>query len=270
MLEENKQAFFSSKLNEYKNSTDEKKKNILYLDILAEGMEFVKSIAFSEAEKRFVPLEDLVQVGAIGLIKAIEGYDISKNTRFKTFAFHYIQGEIKHYIRDKVNLIKAPREYQELLFKVNKTIDELEKKGVKNVTSDIIASELDIDIAKIEKVFEIKQQRITLSLDDVMSYGDNDDSSLKIEAVESRDFKEIIKSHENKIMIKEAVAKLPKDLREIVDLSFYKDYPQCEIAQILDISRMQVSRKIKKALNQIYKIMKNKYNIEEIKEEGEI
>ena len=100
----------------YKNCIDKKKKRMLHISIVEESMPFVKKIANSIASQSCISNEDLLQVGSIGLIKAIEFYDPDKNTKFKTYASYFIKGEIKHYLRDKASLIKAPRELQELVF----------------------------------------------------------------------------------------------------------------------------------------------------------
>ena len=103
----------------FKNTKDEKKKRMLHLKIVEESMDLVKKIANTIALQSGIPNEDLIQVGSLGLIKAIEFYKVDMNTKFKTYATYFIKGEIKHYLRDKASIIKAPRELQELLFKIN-------------------------------------------------------------------------------------------------------------------------------------------------------
>ena len=102
----------------YKECKDEKKKRMLHINIVENGMFLVKKIAGNISAQSGISNEDLVQVGSIGLIKAIEFFNPDKNTRFKTYASYFIRGEIKHYLRDKASIIKAPRELQELVFKI--------------------------------------------------------------------------------------------------------------------------------------------------------
>ena len=104
----------------FKNTKDEKKKRMLHLKIVEEAMDLVKKIANTISLQSGISNEDLVQVGSLGLIKAIEFYKLDMNTKFKTYATYFIKGEIKHYLRDKASIIKAPRELQELMFKINK------------------------------------------------------------------------------------------------------------------------------------------------------
>ena len=84
--------------------------------IAAECIPAVKKIARSLARRNTDPIEDIIQVGSMGLIKAIESFDQNIGKNFRTYATHMITGEIRHYLRDKVAMIKAPREIQELAF----------------------------------------------------------------------------------------------------------------------------------------------------------
>lgn len=238
----------------YKNCTDEKKKRILNLDIIQESMILVKKTAGSIALPSGVPLEDLVQVGSIGLIKAIEFFDINKNVKFKTYASYFIKGEIKHYLRDKSYIIKAPRELQELVFKISSAIRELKAAGFEEPTEDQISEKTNIDIEKIHEVMELEFCKSILSLDQTIQNFDDDDTTL-MDKIPSGDYQEFLISRENKIMLKSALEKLPRELREIIELNYFQDMNQREISDKLHISQMQVSRKIRKAINKLYEII---------------
>ena len=84
----------------FKNANDEKKKRMLHLKIVEEAMALVKKIANTIALQSGISNEDLIQVGSLGLIKAIEFYRLDMNTKFRTYATYFIKGEIKHYLRD--------------------------------------------------------------------------------------------------------------------------------------------------------------------------
>lgn len=241
-------------LSAYKSCTDKKKKRMLHISIVQAAMSFVKKIANSISSQSGISHEDLVQVGSIGLIKAIEFYNPEKNTKFKTYASYFIKGEIKHYLRDKASLIKAPRELQELVFKISSTIKSLSEKGYTDPTAKQIAEELGLPEKKIQEVMEIEYCKTTLSLDQNLSQED-DDLSL-IDKIPSGDYQELMNSNENKIMLAAAIKKLPEDLRQILELSYYEDLNQREIAERIGISQMQVSRRIKKALSKMYEIVK--------------
>lgn len=244
----------------YKTCTDEKKKRMLHLRIVENAMQLVKKIACNVALQSGISNEDLIQVGSIGLIKAIEFFNTDKNTKFRTYASYFIRGEIKHYLRDKASIIKAPRELQELVVKINTAVKQLKEKGFDEPTEKQIAETIGVDESKIHDVIEIGLCKTTFSLDQTISTLEDDDLTL-IDKIPSGDYQEIINSNENKIMLKQAIEKLSPELREIIELSFYHDLNQREISEIVHISQMQVSRRLKKALNRMYEIIQSKEGI---------
>ncbi|MDR1167994.1 MAG: sigma-70 family RNA polymerase sigma factor [Heliobacteriaceae bacterium] len=199
----------------YKECSDEKKKRMIHLNIVDSAMQLVKKIAGPISAQSGIPGEDLIQVGSIGLIKAIDFFDAAKNTRFKTYATYFIKGEIKHYLRDKASIIKAPR--------------------------------------KSQKTEEIDYYKNVISLDQKIFY-DEDETTLA-DKIPAGDYREFLNSYEDKITIAGAIEKLPAEFRQIIELSYYKDLNQREISEKLNISQMQVSRRLKKALNKMYEII---------------
>ena len=230
---------------------------MLHINIVEDGMILVKKIAGNISAQSGISNEDLVQVGSIGLIKAIDFFSPEKNTRFKTYAAYFIRGEIKHYLRDKASIIKAPRELQELVFKISSAVKQLKEKGFEDPSEDQIAEIVGIPVSKIHEVMEIELCKSTLSLDQALSSTDDDDITL-IDKIPSGDYQEFINSYEDKIMLDEVIKKLPKDLQQIIEMSYYQDLNQREISEKINISQMQVSRRLKKALNKMYEIIKSK------------
>ncbi len=241
----------------YKECKDEKKKRMLHINIVENGMFLVKKIAGNISAQSGISNEDLVQVGSIGLIKAIEFFNPDKNTRFKTYASYFIRGEIKHYLRDKASIIKAPRELQELVFKISTAVKQLKEDGFEDPTEEQIAQTVGVPVKKIHEVMELELCKSTLSLDQAISSVDDDDLTL-IDKIPSGDYQEFMNSYENKLMLAAAIKKLPKDLQEIVEMSYYQDLNQREISEKINISQMQVSRRLKKALSKMYEIIKSK------------
>lgn len=241
----------------YKACKDEKKKRMLHINIVENGMLLVKKIAGNIAAQSGISNEDLVQVGSIGLIKAIEFFDPDKNAKFKTYASYFIRGEIKHYLRDKASMIKAPRELQELVFKISTAIKQLKGRGIEDPSEEQIANIVGISVSKIHEVMEIELCKSTLSLDQAISSVDDDDLTL-IDKIPSGDYQEFMNSYENKIMLAAAIKKLPQDLQQIIEMSYYQDLNQREISEKIHISQMQVSRRLKKALSKMYEIIKSK------------
>lgn len=241
----------------YKACKDEKKKRMLHINIVENGMLLVKKIAGNISAQSGISNEDLIQVGSIGLIKAIEFFKPDKNTRFKTYASYFIRGEIKHYLRDKASMIKAPRELQELVFKISSAVKNLKEKGIEEPAEEQIAEVVGIPVNKIHEVMEIELCKSTLSLDQAISSVDDDDLTL-IDKIPSGDYQEFMNSYENKLMLAEAIKKLPHDLQQIIEMSYYQDLNQREISERIHISQMQVSRRLKKALSKMYEIITSK------------
>ena len=239
----------------FKNTKDEKKKRMLHLKIVEESMDLVKKIANTIALQSGIPNEDLIQVGSLGLIKAIEFYKVDMNTKFKNYATYFIKGEIKHYLRDKASIIKAPRELQELLFKINSAKKKLNETGNEDPSPEQIAQYLDLPVAKINEVIEIERCKSTLSLD--QSFLQEDEDISLFDKIPANDYQEFMNSYENKIMLASTIKRLPPDLREIIELSYYQDLNQREISEKMNMSQMQVSRRLKKALNKMYELIKN-------------
>ena len=242
---------------EYKNTENEKEKQQLQNLIVHAALPLVKKIASSLARRATDPVDDLIQVGSLGLIKAIEFFDPTISTKFKTYASYLITGEIRHYLRDKASMIKAPREIQELAFRINMVIKQLSENGIENPTNEQIAEAMSLPVKKINDVIEVDRRKNTISLD--QTYTNNEDDCFSLaDKIPAGDYQEFLNSYEEKIMLSKAINKLPKELKEVVELSYYDDLNQREIAERLNISQMQVSRRLKRALSRIYEIITEK------------
>ncbi len=237
----------------YKSSSDKKVKKQLQNLIVVAAMPFVKKIACGLARRATDPVDDLIQVGAVGLIKAIDFYNPELGTKFKTYATYLITGEIRHYLRDKASMIKAPREIQELAFRINCVIKKLTEEG-QEPTSEQIAEEMSLSVDRVNDIIEVDRRKSTISLDQTFTFEDDDTISLA-DKIPSGDYQEFLNSYEEKIMLSEAISKLKPKLREVIEFNYYKDLNQREIAEKLNISQMQVSRRLKKALEEMYKII---------------
>lgn len=237
----------------YKNSDDKKVKKELQNLIVVAAMPFVKKVAGGLARRSTDPVDDLIQVGAVGLIKAIDLYNPEIGTKFKTYATYLITGEIRHYLRDKASMIKAPREIQELAFRINCVIKDLTKDG-HEPSPEEIAEAMSLSVSKVNDVIEVDRRKSTISLDQTSSFDDDDSMSLA-DKIPSGDYQEFLDSYEEKIMLSKAISKLKPKMREVIELSYYEDLNQREISEKLNISQMQVSRRLKQALEDMYKII---------------
>lgn len=237
----------------YKSSTDKKIKKELQNLIVVAAMPFVKKIACGLARRSTDPVDDLIQVGSVGLIKAIDLYNPEVGTKFKTYATYLITGEIRHYLRDKASMIKAPREIQELAFRINTVIKHLTEDGVEP-TSEQVAEVMSLPVHKVNDIIEVDRRKSTISLDQTFTFDDDDTMSLA-DKIPSGDYQEFLDSYEEKIMLSNAISRLRPKMKEVLELSYYEDLNQREISEKLNISQMQVSRRLKQALEEMYKII---------------
>ncbi|MFN8670979.1 MAG: sigma-70 family RNA polymerase sigma factor [Candidatus Sericytochromatia bacterium] len=220
------------------------------------NLQQVKKIAKTYSDGNVDNYNDLVQVGCLGLLNAIERFDLNQNASFKTYATHLIAGEIKHYLRDHSSMIRPPRELQELKPKINKAKQILS--NVNNEDPDIkeIADFLNIPIDKISQVFEMEYSSIMLSFEQKIQQ--TDDSSTYAEIIEDKKYSNFQNIQEDRILISQAFNSIEEKSREIIEYAFYEDLSQTEIAKKMGLSQMQVSRKIKSALKEVWDILNSR------------
>lgn len=237
----------------YKQEDDAKVRKQLQNLIVVAAMPFVKKIACGLARRATDPVDDLIQVGSLGLIKAIDLYNPDLGTKFKTYSTYLITGEIRHYLRDKASMIKAPREIQELAFRINCVIKKMTEDGIEP-TSELIAEEMALPVKKVNDVIEVDRRKSTISLDQTYSFDDDDSASLA-DKIPSGDYQEFLNAYEEKIMLASAISQLKPKLKEVIEMNYYQDLNQRQIAEKLNISQMQVSRRLKQALGDMYNLI---------------
>jgi len=244
----------ASWIQEYKKTQNNKIKTQLRNLIVMAYLPFVKKISHGLARRNTDPVEDLIQVGSVGLLKAIDQYDNNLGASFRTYASYLITGEIRHYLRDKASMIRAPRELQELSFRINQIIQVLTVKLGRCPTDSEIADELEIPVNRVAEVNEIDRRKYMVSLDQVIS-GNNEAEQSLIERLVDNKYLEHQVAQEDRIMLLEAIEQLSDTLKEVVKLSFFNDMSQNEISKQLGISQMQVSRRLRKAITELFKII---------------
>ena len=197
--------------------------------------------------RRGEPVDDLFQVGCIGLIKAIDNFDLSHNVRFSTYAVPMIIGEIRRYLRDN-NSIRVSRSLRDIAYKALQARDQLVHKNSKEPTIVEIADLL--ELTKEEVVFALEAIQEPMSLFEPI-YHDSGDAIFVVDQV--KDDKEADDMWIRDISIQEAITKLNNREREIINLRFYSGKTQMEVADEIGISQAQVSRLEKNALRQMRK-----------------
>ncbi|MEM0950972.1 MAG: sigma-70 family RNA polymerase sigma factor [Cyanobacteria bacterium P01_H01_bin.74] len=230
-------------------SHDQGQRTDLRASIVNQVMPYVRKIALSLARRSSDPVEDLVQVGNIGLLKALEKYNPLMGSSFKTYSTYFITGEIRHYLRDKTSMIKAPRQMYELYYRVNQLVQELTEK-LGHVPSDLeIAEALQCPVSKVTQAQEIERRRLPVSLDQFATEGNGyGQESGYIERLVDQQQVSQLENNENRILVEKALNDLKPELSSVVRMTFYEDLSQTEIADRLGISQMQVSRRLRKAL----------------------
>ncbi len=243
-------------LDEYRLTNDEKTKKKLKELIVLAYMPVVKKVARSLARRSTDPVEDITQVGSLGLVKAVDLYksEISKN--FKSYATYLITGEIRHYLRDRTTIIRAPREIKELSFRVHKLTLELTEKLGRTPTDKDIAEALQMPPEKVEECNNLDRRTTTISIDQII--GTDDNSLSLVEKIEDESQKEAFNSYENRMILDDAIKRLDPIEQQLVTLNYYEGLNQREISQKLNMSQMQVSRKLKKILQKLFEIVSKK------------
>lgn len=235
--------------NKYKQP--KRKKQILTLIIMS-CKPYIKTLSYGLARRANDPVEDIIQVANVGLIKAVKKYKPEYNN-LKSYISYAIVGEIKHYLRDKSSLIKPPREIIELSYRINQlTIKEIEKAGEK-YNQEILAKDLNTSTEKIREVFEVDRRR-TISLDQIKF--ENDISQKNVENYISDEKNEkIFKLHEKKALLIDALEKLPQKSRLIIEKIYFENVSQVDLAKELSTSQSNISRIQKRALKMLFKII---------------
>lgn len=213
-------------------------------ELVAMYLNLVKYLA-SRFRNRGEPIDDLVQVGTIGLIKAIDRFDIGRDVEFTTYATPTIIGELKRYFRDKGWAIKVPRRLQELSFKVNQAIDQLTQQMQRSPTIQEIAAHLGVTPEEVLEAIETSEAYNFVSLETERSSEGGDSFSI-LEYVGKDD--QLMAVIDDRTTIAQAVRYLAPQEQRVLYLRFFQGLTQTEIANRLGISQMQVSRLLRKTL----------------------
>ena len=207
--------------------------------LLSENMPLIKSI-IRRYRSTVIEYDDLIQLGSLGLYKAMMNFNPAFNVRFSTYAVPMISGEIKRQIRDD-GPVKVSRSTKTLALLINKYTDEYRGEKGKEPTIDEIAEHFKID--PYEVVFTMDSTHMPVSLYEKY---DDDSGSYLIDNIRTVDKTEELIDH---IMLKELIEKLDERDKKIILLRYYRDKTQSEVAEILGVSQVQVSRLESKILS---------------------
>ena len=189
--------------------------------------------------------DDLFQVGCVGLIKAIDNFDVSQNVRFSTYGVPMIIGEIRRYLRDN-SAIRVSRSMRDTAYRVLQAREKLQRENQREPTVEQIAKEL--DLPREEVVFAMDAVVDPVSLFDPV-YSDGGDTVCVLDQV--RDTRNTDESWLDRIALREAVDKLSPREQRILAMRFYDGKTQMEVSGEIGISQAQVSRLEKNAISTI-------------------
>lgn len=193
------------------------------------------------------PLEDLVQVGTIGLIKAVDRFDSDRGVEFSTYAVPTIVGEIKRHFRDRGWAVRVPRRLQELRMSIAAATSDLSQRLGRPPTALETAARLDVPVDDVLEGLECAHAFATLSLDAGSTHEDGGGSILETTGATDAEL-DLIEIRES---IRPLIVSLPPRERQIVLLRFYREMTQSQIAEEVGISQMHVSRLLARTLAEL-------------------
>ena len=215
--------------------------------VIEEQMPLVEFLARKFAG-RGEPLDDLVQVGSVGLIKAVDRFDLDRKIEFSTYATPNILGEIKRYFRDKGWSMRVPRGLQELRQSARDMIREETVRTGRSPTVTELATKLEADEESVIEALALGRAYNTASLDAPINQEDSDsDTIVDLQADENSP----ISGLEDKILLQKAINGLKGQQQQILKLRFNEGKTQTEIATQIGVSQMHVSRLLRRALDDL-------------------
>lgn len=211
--------------------------------LLKENIPLIKSIVKRYKGKN-IEYDDLMQLGSLGLVKAINNFNPDFGVRLSTYAVPMITGEIKRFIRDD-GAIKVSRALKTMSYKIGQFVEEYQQNNAKEPEISVIAKQFDIDEQEVVYILDSSKMPVSIyektdvdsgkSLIDKLSDSSNEEDML------------------NKLTLKDCIQKLPQKEKLLIVLRYYKDKTQSEIAKILGVSQVQVSRLESKIITKLKK-----------------
>jgi RNA polymerase sigma-B factor len=188
------------------------------------------------------PLDDLEQVASLGLLKAIDRFDVSREVRFATFAVPTIAGELKRHFRDRGWMLHVPRDIQELSARVVRSREILTRELGRSPTATDVARALGTGVEQVLEALRAADTYRMMSLDEPLAEGAG-----ALEAIGGDD--EGYELAEHRVLLRCGLDRLSDREREIVRLRYYEGLTQREIARAVGVSQMHVSRLIRRSID---------------------
>jgi RNA polymerase sigma-B factor len=194
------------------------------------------------------PLDDLLQVASIGLIKAVDRYDPSRGTAFSSFAVPSILGELKRHFRDHGWAARVPRPVQERVLKVNAAVERLGTQLARAPTAREVAAAIGESVEDVLEAMEAATAHDSVSLDAPFK-GSDESATTYADTVGETDAR--LELVEYRSVVDATFRALPERERRVLAMRFHEDMTQSEIADLIGVSQMHVSRLIRRALTRL-------------------
>ncbi len=228
-------------LNEYHNGNNE-----VYKKLVEGNLKLVLSVV-QKFTNRKENLDDIFQIGVLGLMKAIDNFDLSKKVLFSTYAVPMISGEIKRHLRDN-NMVKVSRQLKDIAYKALKIKEEYQIKNNKEPSIKELAIILNVSEFEIKEAFDSSYN--TLSIYEPVN-NENGDELLLIDQISNTSFEN---DHlVDYLTLEDALINLNYEYKKIIQKRYFEDLTQMEIAKEFNVSQAQISRIEKQALNELRK-----------------
>jgi RNA polymerase sigma-B factor len=192
------------------------------------------------------PLEDLVQIGSIGLIHAVTTFDPTRGVKFETYAFHHVAGEIRHFLRDGLEAVRAPRWVRKIYADLTAAVDRLQQDLGRTPTVPEIALAMNMTEDGVREVLDAHSQIRVRSMTDM-----TEEHDVRPDLIAHQRYVSLQLPIEDRIVLMEAMERLADLQRQVVYYLFYQDLTQSEVAKRLGVSQRHVSRLLAAALRHL-------------------
>lgn len=202
--------------------------------LLEGNFPLIKSI-IRNYQNKGVDYDDLYQIGCVGFLKAINNFDQSFGVKFSTYAVPMIAGEIKRFLRDDGS-IKVSRAIKTLWLKIRTYLEEIKKLGQETPSVEELAKKFEVDVADI--VYAMDASKSLISLNAQLDESNSNSQSVLDKVVVDDKHDQLL----DKILLKEAITALPEREKKILLLRYFRGKTQSEVAEMMNVSQVQISR----------------------------
>lgn len=230
-----------ARFREYRRSHDRR----LHQELVCHYLPLVNKIA-RRYVRTGVALEDLIQIGTIGLINAVTTFDPGRGVKFETYAFHHVAGEIRHYLRDGLEPVRVPRWVRKLHADLTGTVGRLQQEFGRTPTLPEIAARMNMKEAGVLEILHAHNRSRVRSISDLA-----DDQEIRQDLIAHQKYVSLQLPIEDRIVLLQALERLAVLQRQVVFYLFYQDLTQSEVAKRLGVSQRHVSRLLAAALRRL-------------------